>query len=287
MKDTPFSPKELNSAQMQAVLSTEGPHLVIAGAGSGKTRVLVYRTAHLIKKGVSPERILLLTFTRRSAAEMLERASDLLDDRCQKVSGGTFHSFANSTLRKYAGQLGISPRFTILDQEDSENVVDLVCKHLGFKKLDKRFPKKATLLSLISQSVNKCVDVESVLYEEYPHFLDWIEHIKRIKEEYQQYKRAMGLFDYDDLLVGLLELLDSQPDVRLKLSKYYQYIMVDEYQDTNKIQAKIIQLLASEHQNIMVVGDDSQSIYSFRGAHFRNIIDFPRIFPASKMIMLY
>ena len=134
MKDTPFSPKELNRAQMEAVLSTEGPHLVIAGAGSGKTRVLVYRTAHLVKKGISPERILLLTFTRRAATEMLERASALLDDRCQKVSGGTFHSFANFMLRKHAGQVGISSHFTILDQEDSENVVELVCKNLGFRK---------------------------------------------------------------------------------------------------------------------------------------------------------
>src|SRR3989338_2054280 len=126
MKDTPFFPKELNSAQMEAVLSTEGPHLVIAGAGSGKTRVLVYRTAYLIKKGISPERILLLTFTRRAACEMLDRASQLVDNRCQKVSGGTFHSFANSILRKHAGQLGISSRFTILDQEDAENIVELV-----------------------------------------------------------------------------------------------------------------------------------------------------------------
>lgn len=286
IKNTPFSPDELNEAQQEAVLSTEGPHLVIAGAGSGKTRVLVYRTAQLIKKGISPERILLLTFTRRAAAEMLERASALLDDRCQKVSGGTFHSFANATLRKNAVHLGLSPRFTILDQEDAENVVDLVCKQLGYKKVDKRFPKKAALLSIISQSVNKCIDIESILYDEYAHFAEWSGHINRIHEEYEKYKRAMSLFDYDDLLVGLYQLLADHPQVRQKLSQQYQYIMVDEYQDTNKIQARIVQLLASEHQNVMVVGDDSQSIYSFRGAHFRNILEFPKTFAGAKVIVL-
>ena len=260
--------------------------MVIAGAGSGKTRVLVYRTAYLVKKGINPERILLLTFTRRAATEMLARASELLDNRCQKVSGGTFHSFANSTLRKNADRLGISPRFTILDQEDAENAVELVCKHLGFRKAEKRFPKKAALLSIISQSVNKCLSIEAVLFEEYGQFSEWGQSIERIKEEYEKYKRSSGLFDYDDLLVGLEELLASHPAVREKLSKYYQYIMLDEYQDTNKIQAKIIKWLACAHQNIMVVGDDSQSIYSFRGAHFRNIIEFPRIFPDTKMIML-
>jgi len=278
--------KELNQDQQEAVFSTQGPYLVIAGAGSGKTRVLVYRTAYLVEQGVAPHQILLLTFTRRAASEMLERASLLLDDRCQKVSGGTFHSFAHLILRRYGRYLNLSKDFSILDQADSESAVNRIRTKRELNKVDKRFPKKQALFSIISKSVNKCVCIEDIVCEEYPHFEQWVGIINEIKSEYIQYKRDMQLLDYDDLLIFLRDLLQSVPQLCSSISSKYSYIMVDEYQDTNKIQAQIIKLLTSEHKNIMVVGDDSQSIYSFRGAHFKNIIDFPKDFPGTKIIML-
>ena len=278
--------EELNPAQLDAVQSTEGAYLVIAGAGSGKTRVLVYRVAFLVEKGVRPDEILLLTFTRRAAEEMLRRASVILDERCSRVSGGTFHSFANLTLRKYAKFLGLSHNFTILDESDAEDTVNLIRTQLGFHKTEKRFPRKKAILELISKSINKSEDIEIVLYDEYPQFIEWSDEIKKIRDEYIKYKHQKNLLDYDDLLVFLKELLTKHDEVRVLLSKKYKYIMIDEYQDTNKLQAYIACLLASEHGNIMVVGDDAQSIYSFRGANFRNIMDFPKIFKDSRIITL-
>ena len=277
---------ELNAAQLEAVRSTQGQYLVIAGAGSGKTRTLVYRVAFLVEKGIKPEEILLLTFTRKAAEEMLSRASTLLDERCRKVSGGTFHSFANSILRKYAKLLGVSNNFTILDRSDSEDVVNLIRTQLGFNKQDKRFPRKRAIMEIISISVNKSVPIDDVLYDEYPQFMEWTDEIKKINSEYAKYKYSKSLLDYDDLLVYLKNLLEKHEDVRLALSNKYKYIMVDEYQDTNKLQAYIVCLLACEHKNIMAVGDDSQSIYSFRGANFKNIMDFPKIFKDAKIITL-
>ncbi|MDD5652861.1 MAG: ATP-dependent helicase [Candidatus Omnitrophica bacterium] len=278
--------KELNPAQLEAVQSSEGAYLVIAGAGSGKTRTLVFRVAHLVEKGVAPEEILLLTFTRKAAEEMLRRASLLLDERCRKVSGGTFHSFANYTLRKYAQVLGLKNNFSILDESDAEDTVNLVRTQLGFNKTDKRFPRKKAILEVISKSINKSEDLGTVLYEEYPQFIEWEEEIKKIRDEYVKFKRAKSLLDYDDLLVFLRDLLTQHEHIRLSLAKKYKYIMVDEYQDTNKLQAHITCLLSSVHGNIMVVGDDSQSIYSFRGANFKNIIDFPKIFKDARVITL-
>ena len=267
--------QELNSAQLRAVESTRGPYLVIAGAGSGKTRVLVHRVAYLVEQGVFPEEILLLTFTRRSAEEMLRRASTLLDERCKKVSGGTFHSFANMILRKYAKLLEIHNNFTILDQEDAEDAVNLIRTQLNFHKSEKRFPRKHAILEVVSKSVNKSEEIGSVLLEEYPQFIEFTQEIKKIRDEYNKYKRQKSLLDYDDLLVFLKDLLIRHENVRASLGAQYKYIMVDEYQDTNKLQAQIACLLAADHANIMVVGDDAQSIYSFRGANFKNIIDFP------------
>ena len=278
--------RELNPAQLMAVESITGPHLVIAGAGSGKTRVLVHRVAYLVEKGVYPEQILLLTFTRRAATEMLRRASLLLDERCKNVSGGTFHSFANMILRKYAKLLGINNNFTILDQADAEDVLNLVRTQLGFNKSEKRFPRKHAILEVISKSVNKSVEIRDVLYDEYPQFMEFTEEIKKMRNEYNKYKCQKSLLDYDDLLVFLKNLLSKHEDVRLALAAKYKYIMVDEYQDTNKLQAHIACLLAADHTNIMVVGDDAQSIYSFRGANFKNIIDFPKIFKGTKIITL-
>jgi len=277
---------ELNKAQLEAVESINGPYLVIAGAGSGKTRVLVHRVAYLVEQGVRPDQILLLTFTRRAAEEMLRRASLLLDERCKKISGGTFHSFANMILRKYAKLLEINNNFTILDQADAEDTVNLVRTQLGYNKSEKRFPRKHAILEVISKSVNKSEDISDVLYDEYPQFMEFGEEIKNIRQEYNKYKRQKSLLDYDDLLVFLKNLLSKHEDVRASLSAKYKYIMVDEYQDTNKLQAHIACLLAADHTNIMVVGDDAQSIYSFRGANFKNIIDFPKIFKNTKVITL-
>ncbi|MCX5669383.1 MAG: ATP-dependent helicase [Candidatus Omnitrophica bacterium] len=278
--------RELNPAQLKAVESIHGPHLVIAGAGSGKTRVLVHRVAYLVQQGIAPEQILLLTFTRRSAEEMLRRASILLDERCRNVSGGTFHSFANMILRKYAKLLEISNNFTILDQADAEDAVNLVRTQLGFHKSEKRFPRKHAILEVISKSVNKSEKISGVLFDEYPQFIEFTEEIKKIRDEYNKYKRQKSLLDYDDLLVFLKNLLVKHETVRASLSAKYKYIMVDEYQDTNKLQAHIACLLAADHTNIMVVGDDAQSIYSFRGANFKNIMDFPEIFKGTKIITL-
>jgi len=278
--------KELNPAQLEAVKSTDGPYIVIAGAGSGKTRTLVYRVAYLVEKGVKPDEILLLTFTRKAAEEMLRRASIILDERCSRVSGGTFHSFANFTLRRYARLLGISPNFTILDEADAEDAINFIRAKLGLNKKEKRFPRKGTLRDVISSAVNKAQTIDKVLYDEYPQFIEWSKEIEQIRKEYSQYKYSKSLLDYDDLLVFLKNLLVEHEDVRQNLSRKYKYIMVDEYQDTNKIQAYITSLLASEHKNIMVVGDDSQSIYSFRGADFRNIMDFPQLFKGAKIITL-
>ncbi|MDP8259529.1 MAG: ATP-dependent helicase [Candidatus Gygaella obscura] len=277
---------QLNEKQFEAVTSSDGAYLVIAGAGSGKTRTLVYRVAYLVEKGVAPERILLLTFTRRAAEQMLRRASGLLDNRCQHVSGGTFHSFANFVLRKYAKLLGLANNYTILDESDAEDVINLLRTQLELNKQDKRFPRKKAILDMISKSINKVEPLKKVIYDEYPQFLEWEDQISKIKQLYKKYKFEKSLLDYDDLLVFLKKLLIDFEDVRASLSNKYKYIMVDEYQDTNKLQALIVSLLASIHKNIMVVGDDSQSIYSFRGANFKNIMDFPKIFPDTKVISL-
>lgn len=276
---------ELNESQFEAVSSVEGPLLIIAGAGSGKTRTLVYRTAYLVESGIKPENILLLTFTRKAANEMLKRASTILDSRCENISGGTFHSFANIVLRKYSNALGLKNSFTILDRSDSEDAVNLFRnKFIENKKI--RFPRKSTISEIYSKAVNKNSSVNDIIEREFPHFEYCIEQITEICSLYNEYKRENSLLDYDDLLIYLLTLLKSEENIKRKLSDTYKYIMVDEYQDTNKIQADIIRELAFTHDNVAVVGDDSQSIYSFRGANFKNIMDFPNIFQNTKIITL-
>ena len=277
--------KELNPAQLEAVKVKNGSVLVIAGAGSGKTKTLTFRVARLIESGVKPENILLLTFTKKAADEMLNRAVMILDSRCEKVAGGTFHSFANYILRKYSNFLELRNNFTIIDRADAEDVVNhLRASVIG--KQEKRFPKKGTILDIYSKAINKNMTAQDVIESEYNQFSHCIEKINEISKQYVAYKRQNSLLDYDDLLLYLKILLQSNDDVRKKLSNQYKYIMIDEYQDTNSLQADIIKLLASEHNNVMAVGDDSQSIYSFRGANFRNILDFPNIFPDTKIIKL-
>jgi DNA helicase-2/ATP-dependent DNA helicase PcrA len=276
----------LNPAQYEAVSSVNGPHLIIAGAGTGKTRAITYRVAYLVELGVNPESILLLTFTRRAAQEMLRRASMLLDARCEKVAGGTFHSFANTVLRRYAPLIKFDSSFTILDQGDAEDVVNLLRTQLRFDTRERRFPRKQTLFDIFSKAVNTLAPVNDVLKTEYPHYEDYLDDILRLQLAYEQYKARHNLMDYDDLLVYLRTLLRDFDSVRLALSERYKYIMVDEYQDTNYMQAEIVHLLARKHGNVMVVGDDAQSIYSFRGATVRNILDFPEQFPGCRIIKL-
>jgi DNA helicase-2/ATP-dependent DNA helicase PcrA len=278
--------RELNPAQYEAVTSVDGPHLIIAGAGTGKTRTITFRVAYLVELGVKPESILLLTFTRRAAQEMLRRASILLDARCEKVAGGTFHSFANVTLRHHAPLLGFESSFTILDQGDAEDVVNLLRTQMKFDTRERRFPRKQTLFDIFSKSVNTVAPIADVLKEDYPHFQDYLEQIEQLLARYTEYKKRHNMMDYDDLLVHLRTLLRDHEVVRRALGDRYKYMMVDEYQDTNRIQAEIVRLLAGRHGNVLVVGDDSQSIYSFRGATIRNILDFPEEFPGCKITKL-
>ena len=276
----------LNPSQLEAVTHTAGPLLVIAGAGSGKTRTLTYRAAYLVEKGVSPSAILLLTFTRKSSQEMLRRAAQLLDDRCEKISGGTFHSFANMTLRKYASHMGLDPAFGILDRVDSENLIGILRKEMQPETKHRSFPRRKTLADIFSRAVNKDLAIEEIINTDYPHFAAYLNVINQLHNQFETRKREPHFLDYDDLLVFLHRLLGEYPEIRDRISSSYQYIMVDEYQDTNKIQAEILYLLTNVNKNIMVVGDDAQSIYAFRGANFRNIIDFPKMFPGTRIVAL-
>jgi DNA helicase-2/ATP-dependent DNA helicase PcrA len=278
--------RELNPVQLEAVRHTQGPLLVIAGAGSGKTRTLTYRVAYLVEKGVNPSAILLLTFTRKASQEMLRRAAQLLDHRCRNVSGGTFHSFANRVLRRYGSALGIDPAFSIMDRTDTESLIGLLRKELDAVAKHRSFPRKNTLATIFSRAVNKVLPIEEVVLADYAHFANHLEAVLELYRAYIRRKSEHHFLDYDDLLIFLLKLLREHPDLRDRISGAYRHIMVDEYQDTNKIQAEILYLLTSTHENIMVVGDDSQSIYGFRGANFRNIIDFPKRYSGTRIIGL-
>lgn len=277
---------QLNSSQYDAVSHMEGPVLVIAGAGSGKTRTLVYRTAYLVEKGVSPERILLLTFTRKAAMEMVNRASMIIDDSCRMVMGGTFHAVASQFLRRYGHFLGYQPNFTIIDQADAEGIINLLKSSLNFSGAGQKFPSKRLIVSTMSRAVNKAVPLSELIADQYWHLQEYIEEILIIKDHYQKFKLEHGLMDYDDLLVNWKRILEENENTRLEISSRFQHVMVDEYQDTNHIQADIVRLVGGYHHNVMVVGDDSQSIYSFRGADFKNIMQFPHIFPDTKIIRL-
>ncbi len=283
----PSEPEDdLNPSQRQAVMHGDGPLLIIAGAGSGKTKTLVHRVARLVEAGTPPNQILLLTFTRKSSQEMLRRATLLLDHRCQNVSGGTFHAFASAVLRRFAGRLGYTDQFTILDRSDAEDVVQLVRKEPKFADMGKRFPKKNTLADIFSKVRNMQSRIPEVVGKSYPHFFEFSEQIGEMFETYQLFKKSMQAMDYDDLLIELLTLFQTAPDIAKALQNQYQHVMIDEYQDTNGIQAEIMKFLANDRRNICVVGDDAQSIYSFRGANFKNIMEFPALFPGTKMVTL-
>ncbi len=291
--DTEFNPRfkvnyaaELNQAQLAAVVTTEEPLLVIAGAGSGKTRVITYKVSYLIEKGVPPHQILLLTFTRKAAREMMVRISALLKSGVgQQVTGGTFHSFAVQMLRTYASQIGISPTFTILDSDDSADTIDLVKAGLQIEPSGRVFPKKGRIQELISSSRNNNRTLAKTVELEFPGLEHFLPDLERIAQGYMRYKAEAGILDYDDLLEVLRDALAAIPELRTQLQRRFTYIMVDEYQDTNLVQKELVDLLVT-NGNVTVVGDDSQSIYAFRGANFENILRFPQTYPNCRVVKI-
>ncbi len=278
--------RELNPQQLEVVMAPSGPILVIAGAGSGKTRVVTFRVARLIESGVDPSRILLLTFTNKAAKEMLHRVEHLLSIDTRSIWGGTFHHTGNLILRRHSEILGFKSNFTILDSEDSKELLETCIAELGIETKKKRFPKGEVLRDISGLSINREKSIEEILDERYPYFLDLHEEIQSVLTFYKKKKFQMNAMDFDDLLLYWRHLLENHPDILNYYANRFLHILVDEYQDTNKLQADIVDLLASTHRNLMVVGDDSQSIYSFRGAHFSNIIDFPSRYPDCKIFKL-
>jgi DNA helicase-2/ATP-dependent DNA helicase PcrA len=277
---------ELNLQQAAAATHKDGPLLIIAGAGTGKTRTLVYRVAHLIERGVAAERILLLTFTRRAAQEMLSRVERLVGSSSKRVHGGTFHATAHRLLRRYGPAAGLAKDFTIMDQGDSADLMQLSRAQLGYGAKTKRFPKKESLQYVYSRHINTGISVEDIIRDEYPQFIDYLGDFGKIYADYTSRKQERNLVDYDDLLLFWALLLEAAPELAKKISGMYDHVLVDEYQDTNVLQARILRGMCSSHSNITVVGDDAQSIYSFRGANFRNILDFPKQFDGATTVAL-
>lgn len=274
---------ELNPQQCQAVTAPPGPALVIAGAGSGKTRTLIYRVAYLLENGVAPSQILLLTFTNKAAREMLDRVTALLPNDVTGLWGGTFHSIGNRMLRRHAEAAGFRPGFSIMDREDQKDMLDSVIVSAGISTKDKRFPKGEVLADIFSYSINTERSIETVLVEKHPYFLPLQGEIESVQKKYEARKKSANSVDFDDLLVKPLRMLESDAGIADYYRRHFEYILVDEYQDTNRIQADFIDQLAARHQNVMVVGDDAQSIYSWRGADFTNILEFPKRYPKAKV----
>jgi DNA helicase-2/ATP-dependent DNA helicase PcrA len=277
---------ELNPAQAAAATHGDGPLLIIAGAGTGKTRTLVYRVAHLIERGVRPDRILLLTFTRRAAQEMLARAERLVGATSRKVHGGTFHATAHKLLRRFGSAAGLAKDFTIMDQGDSADLLQLSRSQLGYAQKSKRFPKKETLQYVYSRHINTGIAIEDIVRDEYPQFTDYLEDFNKIFADYTTRKQERNLVDYDDLLLFWALMLEASPELADRIAGLYDHVLVDEYQDTNVLQARILKGMCRKHTNITVVGDDAQSIYSFRGANFRNILGFPKQFEGTTIVTL-
>ena len=280
---------ELNPAQREAVTHGEGPLLVVAGAGTGKTKTLVCRVAYLIEQGVVPDRILLLTFTRRAAAEMLTRATRLVGGKgggaAGKVWGGTFHAMANRLLRIYGRALGLPADFTVMDQSDAADLMGLIRSELGLAKRKRRFPQKRTLVGIYSRMVNAQEKLSSAVERHFPWCAEDLEDLRRIFESYTQRKREDHVLDYDDLLL-MWNALAAAPGVGEAMADRFEHILVDEFQDTNPIQSELLRAMRKRQANIMAVGDDAQSIYSFRAATVRNILDFPDHFPGTRLVTL-
>lgn len=274
---------ELNAEQLAVVKTGDGPTLVLAGAGSGKTRTLVYRVAYLLEKGVDPERILLVTFTNKAAKEMMERTEQLLGRRPKGLWGGTFHSVANRLLRKYADKLGYNNNFGILDSDDQDKLFGQVQKELSVPK-ESYFPKKRVVKAIISFAKNSQEPIKSVVDKSYSYLLpEVVPILENIAAAYEAKKKASNVMDFDDLLVNWLKLLQNHQDVAQKVCSQFEYVLVDEFQDTNTVQAKLVQFLSHPQRNILVVGDDAQSIYSFRAATVENILSFQKLYPNAIM----
>ncbi len=277
---------ELNEQQLAAVTAAPGPLLVIAGAGSGKTRTLTYRVAYLLENGVDPRNILLLTFTNKAARQMLDRVANLLPVDASGLWGGTFHSIGNRMLRRHGSALGYSSGFSIMDREDQKDLIDTVVAAAGINPREIRFPKGDVLADLFSFTVNTERPMEELLGEKFPYFLPLLEQIKDVHARYERKKKATNSMDFDDLLEKTLRMLTEHTEIGDFYRRQFQFILVDEYQDTNKIQADFIDTLAAVHRNVMVVGDDAQSIYSWRGANFKNILAFPERYPDAQVFKI-
>ncbi|HSU55699.1 MAG TPA: ATP-dependent helicase, partial [Candidatus Dormibacteraeota bacterium] len=274
---------ELNQQQHAAVTAPPGPSLVIAGAGSGKTRTLIYRVAYLLEQGIPPERILLLTFTNKAAREMMRRVADLLGQELASLWGGTFHSIGNRILRQHAPLLGYERDFSIMDREDAKHLISTCIAESDIDVKATRFPKAEVLGEIFSLALNTGKSIQDVLVEQYGYFLELGRRIAEMEKRYADRKRASNAMDFDDLLMLWLRLLQQQQDIREQYQRRFQFILVDEYQDTNKLQSDLIDLLAAKHHNLMVVGDDAQSIYAWRGANYQNILKFPERYPQAKL----
>src|SRR6266513_576595 len=277
---------ELNQQQLAAVTAAPGPQLVIAGAGSGKTRTLTYRVAYLLENGVDARNILLLTFTNKAARQMLDRVANLLPVDASGLWGGTFHSVGNRILRRHGSALGYPSGFTIMDREDQKDLINTVVASAGIDPKEIRFPKGDVLAEIFSFVVNTEKPLEELLAEKFPYFLPLLDRIQNVHERYEKKKKATNSMDFDDLLQKTLSMFQQHERVAEFYRRKFQFILVDEYQDTNKIQADLVDLLACDHRNVMVVGDDAQSIYSWRGANFQNILEFPKRYPDAQVFKI-
>ncbi|CAN5467905.1 ATP-dependent helicase [soil metagenome] len=272
--------EELNAEQFRVVTAKPNAALVVAGAGTGKTRTITYRVAYLIEQGVSPNKILLATFTNRAAREMLKRVELLTGSQnVHKIWGGTFHRIANLILRRHAVSIGYDSNYSILDAEDTKDFINVCIEEAAIDTRSKRFPKAEVVQSIISYANNTDQPIEDVIVRKYPYFEMLTQQIKRVDLIFQERKRERNVMDYDDLLLNWKKLLVSKPEIANLYAEQFEHILVDEYQDTNKLQAEIIDLLAVKHRNVMVVGDDAQSIFAWRGAEFTNIYEFPKRYP--------
>lgn len=272
----------LNEQQKEAVLHTEGPLLILAGAGSGKTRVLTHRIAYLIEeKGVNPWNILAITFTNKAAGEMRERVDNLVGFGSESIWVSTFHSMCVRILRRHIDLLGFDTNFTIYDTDDQKTLMKDICKLL---QIDTKLFRERSLLAAISQAKNELVTPEEFRIQAQGDFSR--QKIASVYEEYEKQMRANNALDFDDLLVKAVQLFQTQADVLDYYQERFRYIMVDEYQDTNTVQFELVRLLSAKYRNLCVVGDDDQSIYKFRGANIRNILDFEQVFPDAKVIKL-
>src|SRR6266705_3481933 len=277
---------ELNEQQLAAVTAPPGPILVIAGAGSGKTRTLTYRVAYLLENGIDPRNILLLTFTNKAAREMLGRVANLLPVDASGLWGGTFHSVGNRILRRHGSALGYSSGFTIMDREDQKDLINTVVASAEIDPKEIRFPKGDVLAEIFSFVVNTEKPLEELLAEKFPYFLPLLDKIRDVHERYEKKKKATNSMDFDDLLQKTLSMFQQHERIAEFYRRQFRFILVDEYQDTNKIQADLVDLLARDHRNVMVVGDDAQSIYSWRGANFQNILEFPKRYPDAQVFKI-